>query len=525
MTKRKTKVVDEVDALEQATESHSGRDFDCFYDDNGGYWENEDEARSRFFKRSENQLKRALKKRRLRDKPDRDKGEVMSEIESFLERVEMKSRVFYAAPLSGYRAGLVTIQGEPALITRTHQLIEPKIPSEGQRVENPECPGFPIYYGLTKRMFDDEEDGVFQLHYWLGWLQHALESLYTYRPTSGLALAIAGDPNCGKTLQTDLLAVMFGGRSAKPYDWMIGRDNFNPEIAQCALLLIDDEAADGSHKARNNLKAQVKKFVANSSVRIRGMHTPAIDVKFFARLVFLLNLEESNVIVLPPVDGDLADKMMLLKAYKHSMPMPTRRISERQRFWEALMEEIPHFLWWILNEYELPEEYWPERDGRYYVKPYCHPEIASMLHCLSRSSQTWELIQKHIFSQNYGSFKLHVKGVGQVELPKGVWIGSATDLVESLERQDMGKSELAMIPKANFIGRDLSECQKYYGDKQVRFLGRNKDGSSRLWLLCDKGRFDDIFGGKDLTALTESFLNTVKLEVNIEQLLTNVSDS
>ena len=69
--------------------------------------------------------------------------------------------------------------------------------------------------------------GVNQVQYFYGWLKIALEALYNKKFRPGQALVLAGPKDCGKSLLQNLLTVLFGGRSAKPHQYMNGGTDFN----------------------------------------------------------------------------------------------------------------------------------------------------------------------------------------------------------------------------------------------------------------------------------------------------------
>jgi hypothetical protein len=62
---------------------------------------------------------------------------------------------------------------------------------------------------------------------------------------------------------------------------------------------------------------------------------------------------------------------MLLKASPVTMPMPTESPEERKAFWEALVAEVPAFLFGLIH-WPIPESL---RDGRFGVKTFHHPEL------------------------------------------------------------------------------------------------------------------------------------------------------
>ena len=59
-----------------------------------------------------------------------------------------------------------------------------------------------------------------------------------------------------------------------------------------------------------------------------------------------VNDEPENLMVLPPIDDSIEDKLIILRASKSPMPMPTATLEQRKAFWETLEERtagVPAF--------------------------------------------------------------------------------------------------------------------------------------------------------------------------------------
>ena len=74
-----------------------------------------------------------------------------------------------------------------------------------------------------------------------------------------------------------------------------------------------------------------------------------------------MNDEPERLLVLPPFDADIRDKILALKISKKPMPMDTGDSEADKRFWQKLVSELPAFLHFIDN-YEVPAGL---QDGRY----------------------------------------------------------------------------------------------------------------------------------------------------------------
>ena len=105
-----------------------------------------------------------------------------------------------------------------------------------------------------------------------------------------------------------------------------------------------------------------------------------------------MNEEPENLLILPPLDESLADKIDLLKAHCRPMPMPTHTDAERKAFWSALLAELPAYLWY-LEHWEIPPELKCERFG---IVHYHHPELLAAIDDLAPEMRLLALIDVEV---------------------------------------------------------------------------------------------------------------------------------
>ena len=325
-------------------------------------------ANGDYFAANERDLTRRLKRMGLSPFTNPKAGELVSDIDEELMKIQEQQRVDYALAMAGHRRGVLEMGAKRILITKELKLIEPKKGS------------WDTLRALIDGLFigyDDEGDVVLdQTPYIYGWLSVAMEGLYSGRPNKGQALIVPGEPGCGKTLLLSVLTEMFGGVSGKPYAYMVGVTKFNDELFESSLLAIDDEADKTDIKSRRHLVAELKKILVNDRNRCEGKGLKALELSPHWRVLMLSNLEEDNLRVLPPLDGDVIGKLIILKAHRHKFSMPVSTQHEKRAFFEQLLADLPGFLWYLLNEYEIPDEYQGERFG---VCSYLNPEIVSYM--------------------------------------------------------------------------------------------------------------------------------------------------
>ena len=169
-----------------------------------------------------------------------------------------------------------------------------------------------------------------QLPHVFGWLKVAYESLASGRNRPGQALALAGPPASGKSLAQNLFTEILGGRAAKPYRYMSGGTDFNGDLFACEHLMIEDDIGTTDIRSRRNFGTRIKEFTVNQVQSCHPKQRPAISLTPFWRLSISLNEEPENLLILPPFDESLRDKIILLKTNRCPMPMPTGTEAERQ---------------------------------------------------------------------------------------------------------------------------------------------------------------------------------------------------
>jgi hypothetical protein len=371
------------------------------------YWV--ENARGCWIEVNETGLGRMLKSEGYPAKPT---TELVSPKDRQIIRIQQENDVAYAGALAGYSKGLIEQYGNRILVTTSPKLI---IPQKGE---------FPVLAALLENLFDDPKCD--QRPYVFGWLKVALKSLESRRWRPGQALAIAGPPDSGKSLWQNLITLMLGGRAAKPYRYMSGATPFNSELFACEHLMIEDDVGSRDLRARREFGTRIKEFTVNETQSCHAKGRPAISLKPFWRVTITLNEEPENLLVLPPIDESVADKIILLKAHKRPMPMPTNTQEERNIFWTALVAELPAFICHLLH-WEIPADLRSERFG---VKHYHHPDLLDAIDDLVPEKRLLEMFDACFeHSENDETFRIKLKRPDE-------WEGTASELESMLVDSD-----------------------------------------------------------------------------------------
>jgi hypothetical protein len=296
----------------------------------------------------------------------------LSEIDLFIVNVQNRFDIRSYGPLCGRRPGVVEDNGIRYLVTE--DMILPDI-REGD-------------WGVLRRLFaglfligETPEIGALQFHSFLLWMRSSVQALRAGREQQQQALVICGPASCGKSLLQHLITLMLGGRGAKAHRYFLGHTQFNADLFEAEHLIIEDNFCSKRIADRQRLGALLKEHcvgVTTASYHRKGRD--AFNIRPWWRISITVNDDPEAMMILPPLDDHIADKIMLLRANKSVFPMPVETAEERDAFIEKLRSEIPAFLHYLLHE--MPER--PElRDSRYNVKTFHHPDLAAALNELS----------------------------------------------------------------------------------------------------------------------------------------------
>ncbi len=301
--------------------------------------------------------------------------EPLSESGRAKRAIQLDQDVAYVGRLAGYHSGLHNILGQRILVTDSANILTPK----------------PGDWSTLQRFFE----GVLgdQVDYFYGWMKLGFESLTSGVFTTGQAFAIAGPAGCGKSLLQNVITELIGGRVAKPYHFMTGKTPFNSEVFGAEHLMVEDESASTKIEARRALGAAIKNITANVTQPCFGKNKAAIILTPFWRLTMSMNEEPEDLMVLPPFDDGIADKLMLVKGYENDVVRGTDTKEKRKRLWETFMKEIPAFLA-HLQTWQIPDALKADRFG---IKTYHNPQLLIKMRELQPEQRLMSLIDDCIF--------------------------------------------------------------------------------------------------------------------------------
>ena len=381
-------------------------------------------------------------------------GEPLSALDAAVLEITVGNNVAYAGPLAGYQSGVHEILGLRVLVTESPRLITPT-PGE-----------WPTIRGLLAGMFlDDDFD---QSLYLFGWLKVALGALYAGEDRPGQAMVIAGPANCGKSLLQKLITETFGGRMAKPFQYMVGKTDFNAHMFGAEHLVIEDEAASTDIRARRDFGAHLKEITVNDHQSCHAKNRTPVSLTPFWRLSITVNEEPENLMVLPPIDESIRDKVILLKARLRPMPMPTNTLEERKLFTGMLRAELPAFVDFLLN-WDMPVDL---ESARFGVKHFHHPDLLQAIEELAPERRLLSIIDSG------GLF------FGPLAEP---WEGRAEELERKLRECNSGSFEREVDRLLSFPNACGSYLGRLVGKYPDRIARRTVNGRTRWTVRPPQG--------------------------------------
>lgn len=414
------------------------RPFECYYDmGNGVYLVTNYEGD--WMPQTETQMKRRFKEAKLSRKNSETTGN--SQIDLALLNLQNHWSVSYAGPVAGYPRGLHIENGRKILVTTEAHFITPH-------------PGlWPTIAAVLDGLLVHQEDGIDQRPWLYSWLQLAYNAFVTGQRQPGQALVIAGASGCGKSLLQKLITLILGGRSANPYPYMMSDKpgDFNSELFESENLVIEDQAASTSTVVRRKFGQKIKELTVNDSQTCHAKFGARFCLRPIWRLTISLNDEPENLMILPPIDESIADKIILFRGYKRPMPMPTGTADEEAKFWLTLRSEVAHFIHFLVREWQIPEDM---RSDRYGMRQYHHPDVIAAVDALQPETKMLALIDIVVLTQH-----------------QPTWEGTSEELEKELTANHHDYSQQAKVLMSEFpraCGTYLARLKKKFPDRVTK---------------------------------------------------------
>jgi hypothetical protein len=372
--------------------------FGQIYSTSKGVYLIKDEAGGDFVENNETNTGRVLKQMGIR--AERDTHTTSPLDRAFTALNKQRHRVDWWGALAGRKPAVINHGGKKIIITKGPDLLEPV---KGE---------FPTIREFIEGLWRE------QATYAHSWNHLAVSPLYNEKLEPGLALVLAGPVNSGKTAYQNLIITpLLGNRVAKPYSCMIGKTDFNEDWFECEHLKCDDEAPARDYDTQLLFAAELKKLVADPNQWCHGKQKKAITLQPYWRITVSVNDNPEYLKSIPANDETLKDKMAILRAYPEATVKLVERLGGKKVFEEKIREELPAYLDWLLNEFEIPEEL---KDTRFGMRAHQDPEIVEMIEAGTPYMQLYHYLRRELSGRRIGFREDKFEGLDVASIAKRI---------------------------------------------------------------------------------------------------------
>lgn len=362
-------------------------------------------------------------------------------------RIQNELNIDYAGTLAGYNKGLITQDGNRILVTVGPKMVE----------------AAPVGWPTIEKFFDNLL-GPVQKRYFMAWLHVAVTSLVNGSRRFGQAVCFAGPPSCGKSfMQNQIITPLLGGRSAKPYRYMMGKTSFNSDLFSAEHLVIEDEAASSDTRVRREFGSRLKEMTVNEVQSCHGKYLEAVSLHPFWRVTISTNDEPENLMVLPPFEDSMGHKIMLFRCNPSSVPMDTTDTDDYLAFSALIRKELQGLMWELMSWRSVPEDI---ADSRFGVRYHHDEELLEKFNQNNPENGLLELIDKVLFD-----------GTGAPD-----WKGTARELEHRLTMGGFERQVGKLLSWHNATGTYLARLQKSHPTRVEAVRGTE----GREWKLRPK---------------------------------------
>jgi hypothetical protein len=292
--------------------------------------------------------------------PARTAKNIPSELESAIFFLNQSKVVDGAMPLVFDKREVVPLSGFRFLNISRAKVLEPAAPAANVQWGT----GFPWIADWLWKMFEPRR----QLVYYLSWLKLFYEGARNGDLQRGQALFIVGGTDRGKTLMNAIWIphIMGGGSDAGSF--LVHGREFNKSLCEVGHWHIDDAQAAANQGEHTKFTERVKKLIANPFMPYRPMYVDEVQVPFRGRLLVTLNSDPQSLLMIPDMDRNIQDKLMVL-----SLRPGTHSFKGNAKTERTLWDESPAFLRWLL-QWKAPTHLVDEKH-RFGMKTFIHTEV------------------------------------------------------------------------------------------------------------------------------------------------------
>lgn len=397
----------------------------------------------------------------------------LRELDWVLWNAQRNRVIHYAGSLGGHKKGIYSDGGgRNFLVTEQAAGVYDDIP---KKAPNPE-----FFIEFIQELLPDEQ----WLHF-CHWLAIALRSLRKgdFRP--GQVCVFAGPVQCGKSLLQDVVTQILGGRDANPMRYMMEETSFNKDLAESEHWKIEEPKTSTDIRTRIAFANAIKECFTNRDFSVHGKGKEAIIIRIFRRGTISVNDDPELLMVIPPLNGSIDDKLNLYhcarvtKAFDRFRGMDgtpalfkeeTRHGElDQAALWTHVLSELPLIRSWLLRSFKSVPPELRAGDDRMGIAAFHHPQLKQTLASFAPENRLLELVDELLFSD---------------QPSHSAWEGRAVELEKKLRDSQFAFEAEKALRHMGRLGAYLGKLERS-SPKRVskRILGGNS-----LWTIHPPSR-------------------------------------
>jgi hypothetical protein len=286
---------------------------------------------------------------------------------------ELDGSVEWYGAMAGHKRGLMYDHDGRQILITSEALIPQPVTGQTSLIDDIIIQAFPDPQALI----------VF-----ISWLATRYIAVRSHEHVPAPMLVVAGEVNSGKSLLAWIVAQMLGGRTANPHAAWSGGTLWNDNIAGSELLLVDDCVGSTDIRARRNFGAAFKEAMYPHMIEMRKRNVSAISCRPVWSVMVCCNDTPEAMQIIPPIDNDLSDKIIILHCAPVVMPMDTSTPEGRKHLQNSLKAEMPFFANELVS-WQIPDDLKDSRSG---IKAWRDPELSESLDVHSPANRLMDLM-------------------------------------------------------------------------------------------------------------------------------------
>lgn len=313
--------------------------------------------------------------------------------------------------------------------------------------------GFPWLGEMLHNMLEGKDRIAF-----LAWWKVFYEGALSGTLSRGHAMILLGPVESGKSFISNVVVAGSVGGHCPAGAFVLGTTDFNREVFDYGLMTVDDQSGAASDAAASKFGERVKSIIVNPLLKYRAMYQDGVPLDWYGRLFLTGNDDQQSLRGVPPLDGSIDDKLMIVHSGRAGVPFEADYRMNTLR----AVAELPFLLRWLLD-WQIPAEMLGGRLGiKGYINDLMHAkataaagvmEILDLLNAFGRVNNVWA--------------------------DGAIWTGKAVDLVREMSGDDSFRG-LALKDSTRTVGRKLSKLHAM-GNEQIKIHRASVSSNTIIW--------------------------------------------